>query len=266
MVVIVDTYEITNNSRTQKELETAKVQYEVRSLTKGGDYIIEGEVEKVVIERKEINDLFSSNHSGRLPKQMNKLVTEYPDYKKILLIEGNISSVVAKRSGGKSNVIDFGKGKKNVYARYSAEFVGIASSIITKSDINIIQVASKWQTIMLLKSLDQWANGKRRGGRVSGESKKVDRDMRREVEDVLLSIFGVGWKNANAILYYYPSLSELAAEIAMGKDDDIKAKLGDTMGSHIIELFRYNVSASGDVKEEDMPKRKRGRPKKSEVK
>ena len=53
---------------------------------------------------------------------------------------------------------------------------------------------------------------------------------------------------------------------AMGKDDDIKAKLGDTMGSHIIELFRYNVSASGDVKEEDMPKRKRGRPKKSEVK
>ena len=37
MVVIVDTYEITNNSRTQKELETAKVQYEVRSLTKAGD-------------------------------------------------------------------------------------------------------------------------------------------------------------------------------------------------------------------------------------
>lgn len=250
MTVIVDTFEVTNNGKTEEQLKKGGVDYTVQSLTKGGDYIIEGSVEKIVIERKEINDLFSSNHSGRLDKQMEKLRVEYPDYKKILLIEGNISSVV-NRSMGRSafkktedkNVVEFSmKSKFSIMAKYSAEFVGIVSSIITTSDINIIQVASKWQSIILLKNLDEWSNGKRSKGRkASADVKKVGRDDNREVIDLLLSIKGVGWKTAKEMLAKHNSIVSIVNFVQEKTEEEVKKEFGASLGAHLIELFKKEV-------------------------
>lgn len=267
MTVIVDTYEVTNNPKTQEQLDKLKIDYQIVSLTKGGDYLIEGEVEKVVIERKEISDLFNSNHEGRLAKQMNKLMTEYVGYKKILLIEGNINTVIARRQkrtgSGSGDIIDYAGSSRNDYARYSAEFVGIVNSIITTSDINVIQVGSKWQSITLLKNLDQWANGKRRGRR-SSVAKKVNRLEKREVEDLWLSLYGVGWKKVNEITSAYPSVMDFAKAIIDGKDADIKAKLGENLGKHIIEVFTYRVQESDKQNEAKKAGRKKRSTSKSE--
>ncbi len=189
--------------------------------------------------------MFSSNHEGRLSKQMNKLITEYADYKKILLIEGNISSVIsragARRSSGKGKIVDFNKDSKGLYARYSKEFVGIVNSIITTTDINVIQVGSKWQTITLLKNLDDWITGKRQQRMKGSVSKKVDRPLDREVEDVLLTFHGVGWQKVWKIVDEYPSLLSIAKDVIEGNDTEIKKKLGESLGEHIIEVFRHTI-------------------------
>jgi ERCC4-type nuclease len=263
-MIIVDIFETTNNPKTKDQMDAIKLNYEIRPLTKGGDYLIEGEMAKVVIERKEINDLFSSNHEGRLPKQMNKLVTEYPDYKKILLIEGSISTVISRagaRSGvKKGGVVDFSNNSKNLYARYSSEFVGIVNSIITTSDINVIQVSSKWQTITLLKNLDAWVSGEKHTRMRSSVAKKVDRPLDREVEDLWLTIHGVGWQRVWKIVNEYPSLLDLAKDIIESKDSTIKEKLGESLGSHIIEVFKNKIDNSKkEVEENETKKAKKER-------
>jgi ERCC4-type nuclease len=176
---------------------------------------------------------------------MNKLITEYADYKKILLIEGNISSVIsragARRSSGKGKIVDFNKDSKGLYARYSKEFVGIVNSIITTTDINVIQVGSKWQTITLLKNLDDWITGKRQQRMKGSVSKKVDRPLDREVEDVLLTFHGVGWQKVWKIVDEYPSLLSIAKDVIEGNDTEIKKKLGESLGEHIIEVFRHTI-------------------------
>ena len=253
MVVVVDTFEVQNNKKTEEQLKKGKVNYEVHSLTKGGDYLIEGNAANIVIERKEINDLFSSNHSGRLVKQMEKLRFEYPDHKKILLIEGNITSVV-NRSMNRSKfsktatVVNYPKNQFAILAKYSAEFVGIVNSIITTSEINIIQVASKWQTIILLKNLDEWANGDRKSGmKVSSEVKKVNRTADREVIDMILAIKGVGWIKAKSILKEYPSISKLVNYIENHTDAEIYKEFGENFGKHLIEVFRTEVTISDNM-------------------
>ncbi|MEM0143983.1 MAG: ERCC4 domain-containing protein [Candidatus Parvarchaeum sp.] len=246
MTVIVDIYEVSNNKKTEEQLKKINIDYEVVSLTKGGDYLIEGKKAKIVIERKEISDLFNSNHEGRLAKQMNKLMTEYPDYKKILLVEGQISSLVRysnSRKVAKGGIIDYsGHATGNPYARYSAEFSGIVNSLIVETDINVIQVSSKWQTITLLKNLDEWAEGKRSASKRSTVS-KAGRDDIREIEDLLMSIHGIGWGKVKNLLKEYPSIISLAKDIIDGNNAEIKKKLGEALGSHIIEIFKREVKS-----------------------
>ena len=246
MTVIVDTFEITNNPKTKEQLDKLNLDYQVQSLTKGGDYIIEGNLVNIVIERKEISDLFSSNHSGRLAKQMEKLKNEYPDYRKILLIEGNIGTVVQRKKFHKGDVIDFSNKPADAYAQYSAEFAGIVSSILTTSDITVIQVASKWQTITLLRSLDEWANGKRRSERHSEIKKSVDRTLEREAEDVILSLRGMGWKKTRELFNKFSSIEEVFNDIEKNNGEKLKEVLGYNLAKHIIDVFsaRVNVGDS----------------------
>lgn len=239
-MIIVDKFEVVNNPKTKEQLDKINVSYQVQGLI-SGDYLIEGDVSKIVIERKEISDLFSSNHEGRLQKQMEKMNIEYPEYKKILLIEGNISSVVHRKPiRNKGDVVDYGDTQKS-YARYSAEFSGIVSSIITTSDINIIQTASKWQTITVLKQLDEWANGRRRSERRSEVVKNVNRTVDREIEDVLLSIKGIGWKKTREVLGTFSSIQEVFEDIINNDGKKLKDVLGDNLSKHIIEVFTSKV-------------------------
>ncbi|MEM0143999.1 MAG: hypothetical protein QXL94_08710, partial [Candidatus Parvarchaeum sp.] len=128
----------------------------------------------------------------------------------------------------------------NPYARYSAEFSGIVNSLIVETDINVVQVSSKWQTITLLKNLDEWAEGRRNISKRSPIN-KGGRDELREVEDLLMSIRGVGWSKVKTILKEYPSIISLVKDIAELKDGEIKKKLGEALGSHIIDVFTREV-------------------------
>ncbi len=239
-MIIVDKFEVVNNPKTKEQLDKINVSYQVQSLI-SGDYLIEGDVANIIIERKEISDLFSSNHEGRLQKQMEKMLVEYSGYKKILLVEGNISSVVHRRvRRKKGEVVDFGDTQKG-YARYSAEFSGIISSIIATSDINVIQTASKWQTITVLKTLDEWANGRRRAERRAEVVKNVDRTVDRESEDVLLSIKGIGWKKTREIFSSFSSISEIFTDILENDSKKLKEVLGDNLAKHVSEVFTNKI-------------------------
>jgi len=175
---------------------------------------------------------------------MTKLRTEYPDYKKILLIEGNIGTVVNRRKRyTRGEVVDYSNKQAN-FAKYSAEFSGIVSSIVSTSDINIIQVSSKWQTITLLKALDEWASGRRRGERRSEVSKSEGRDIKREVEDVLLTLHGIGWKKTNEILKEFVSLEEFFNDVLQNEGKKLKKVVGENLAKHILEVFTFKAGGN----------------------
>lgn len=156
-----------------------------------GDYMLIGEKGKVVIERKEINDLVSSLRSNRLWEQLHglKVLEEEEGFRPLVLVEGEQWKA-------------FKFGKMNL-----AQWYGLLQAITVGYGIPVVFTKDEGQTVVFLKTLDN------RLGRAEKyikpvTVKKEGRTPVEQAEDMLCALDLIGRKKAQEILTHY-SVREL---------------------------------------------------------
>ncbi len=217
MTLIVDTREPKRIYDALVKAEVKPMQLETLSY---GDYIIAGDRTKIVIERKDVFDLFNSIQDGRLWEQLKGIEKFDDSYKKILCIEGNIAKVMAVR-------------KAVTMSRY----VGIKASIIFGwNNISIVQTANEGETIMLLKRLNEKI-GEVNSDYVRPAIIKGVRTPEEEIADVLTAFSGIGGKTAAEIVSKFKSL----ASVFRATLPKLKREIGDKNGEHLYTILRHEV-------------------------
>ncbi len=156
-----------------------------------GDYIIVGERGKVVIERKTVFDLFNSIDDGRIWEQL-KGIEKFDDFKRILVVEGNIAALMKLR-------------KSVTLPRW----IGTKASIIASwNNISIVQTATNEETCMFIASLDKKL-GTYSNNYISPNIIKGHRTTDEEMLDGLMAYTDIGGKKAVALLEEFGTLSNV---------------------------------------------------------
>lgn len=156
-----------------------------------GDYLIIGEKGRVVVERKEVNDLVNSVRDNRFWEQLQglKVLEEEEGFRPLVLIEGE-------------------QWKLFKYRKIKLpQWFGLLQAITVGFGIPVIYTRDRAQTIAFLKIL------KNRLGREVPytrpvEIKKGSRTPVEQAEDMLCALDLIGRKKAQEILTYY-SIKEL---------------------------------------------------------
>ncbi len=187
-----------------------------------GDYIIEGSAMKMVIERKNIFDLFGSVKDGRLWKQLDGLMN-YSDYRRVLLIEGQIGAVIAMKRG--------------TYPQW----IGILSKVFTTWDVEVIMVPDFGSTLMLLDNIYRKLDGADTVHATMPKIKKRAKSLDDEYANIVMSIGGIGEKTFAKLAVKFKSLSDLMS----ATQGDITKILGNKRGEHMYAVLHH---VYGDTK------------------
>ena len=182
-----------------------------------GDYLVVGDRYKMVIERKNIFDLFASIRDKRIWKQIEGMRGYGDDWIVVLLIEGNKWRVI-----------------KSGHATYP-QYMGVIASLLTIPRLRLVFVDDRDELVDLLDSLNKKAgkppreitwNTIRKGGR-------TDQEVAR---DILLAFNGVGAVKVKEIMENESTLISLFRKT--------KKKLVDTygkVGEHIYNVLHSNL-------------------------
>lgn len=187
-----------------------------------GDYLILG-VKNIVVERKDIFDFFNSIESGRLWEQLHG-IEKYDGYQKILIIEGNISKVMAVR-------------KAVTFARY----IGSLTSILAGWNIAVITTSSFEATMLLLEKLDAKIDGNHTAEYRIPTIEKEGRTLEKEALDVILAVEGIGGKTAEELLEKFKSLKSIFKQTK----EKLSKVIGEKKAEHLIEVLEYEKKGNG---------------------
>ncbi|MEM4104707.1 MAG: ERCC4 domain-containing protein, partial [Thermoplasmatales archaeon] len=184
-MIIIDSREPKRMIDELKKLPESE--YRIETLAYG-DYIIMGKTGKFVIERKDVFDLIKSVTDGRLWEQL-KGMEKYKEYRRIIIIEGNIMRAV--------KILNYNL----------ARYIGVETSIVFGWDISLVHTGGYKETVMFIEQLN------RKVGRdnvdvneIKSTITKEKRDINQELLDVLLAISGIGGKKAKLLLDKYKTL------------------------------------------------------------
>ncbi len=194
-----------------------------------GDYIILGKP-SVVIERKNIFDLFNSLDDNRIWKQLRGL-EKYIGYKKVLLIEGSVWQVISNKGKGKLN-------KGGIAARYTGRYYSTLAIITKQWDVQIVHVDTPSDSVHYISKLIEKVNSDEVAPYPILVSKN-DRDINEEVRDIIGAIDGIGVKKREILLDKVKTIEDL---VKLNEADLIKM-VGDKLGKHIYEVLRYKVDS-----------------------
>jgi ERCC4-type nuclease len=194
-----------------------------------GDYIILGKP-SVVIERKNIFDLFNSLDDNRIWKQLRGL-EKYIGYKKVLLIEGSVWQVISNKGKGKLN-------KGGIAARYIGRYYSTLAIITKQWDVQIVHVDTPSDSVHYISKLIEKVNSDEVAPYPILVSKN-DRDINEEVRDIIGAIDGIGVKKREILLDKVKTIEDL---VKLNEADLIKM-VGDKLGKHIYEVLRYKVDS-----------------------
>lgn len=173
--IIIDIHE--KNSLVPCELKSLGINIVFKSL-KIGDYI----VNNIIIERKTMNDFYSSMLSGRMDNQIENL-NQFE--KRLLIIEGDIIDLVDKKIN------------KNI-------IYGKILSVLLKNNLPIIFTKDSSETAKYLQVL---ANKKEKNN--SQIYKKRSTTIIERKSRVLESFPGIGRKTAKKLLEKYNTLENI---------------------------------------------------------
>ena len=182
-----------------------------------GDYIIIGQLQNIVIERKDIFDLFASVKDGRLWEQLTGL-QQYEGYKKMLFIEGSVAKVMSTW-------------KWITYPQY----IGILGSALAGWNISMVMTPNIETTLLLINYLNKKIDGANTAEFVKPGIKKADRTMDDVQLDVLMAFDGIGGKKAVELVEKFKSLKTVFSSTKA----KLAAIVGDKNAANILDIVRY---------------------------
>jgi len=183
------------------------------------DYIVEGEYGKYAIERKTLEDLIASVRSGRLWKQLDRLIEleENYGYEPVLVIHGNI------------------------YKRMRARFLKMSLSwwigtqlAILRKGVGVIYLPSEDAFEALIKTIDKKVGEQKEWSRPH-ICKKSNRDIREEAEDMICAVNGIGRKTGKDMLKVFGSVKG----VVNAEYEELKHVIGERLAKHFIEVVQY---------------------------
>lgn len=166
MTIVADSREPTNNFKTEE--------------LPAGDYVVTGNDDGIIIERKEWTDLVSSVRSGKIYQQL-RMCREQDDYRVILLIEGK-----------RANAVKYANSNPKELRRF------LSSIVATMPEINLIFTKNHKETVKFVRDLDDWLSKEGEQKHAIRETEKVPANRRPEY--LVLGLPNVGPKTADALL------------------------------------------------------------------
>lgn len=189
----------------------------------GADFVVRGEHGKYVVERKTLSDLMHSIRNRRFWSQLDRLLEwKEQGYNPICMLHGSIYKRMNAR-----------------YAKCSLpQWVGIKVAIMESKGIPVYYAINETEAVMYLKKLDEKVGDEVEEWQMPPVCKKVGRDMEQEAIDVLLAIYGIGFKTAKKLLIKFGSLQE----IFNASEREIVKEIGEKKAVHLFDLmsFRFN--------------------------
>lgn len=202
------------------------VKYEIQALNYG-DYLILGR-KNFVIERKDIFDFFNSLDDGRLWNQLSG-IEKYADYRRLLLVEGNLSKVMAVR-------------KSVNYAR----FVGALTKVISGWDVSIYMTNSFSNSMYFIERLNYTMDKGINESYKIANIDKIGRKVEQEVIDILGAISGIGDKKAVDGLKAFGSIKN----VFKAKKEKLVEVFGKS-GEHLFDVMNYKYKEQSEVKKDE---------------
>lgn len=186
----------------------------------GVDFVIKGEFGKYVIERKTLSDLMHSIRSRRFWAQLDRLLEwQEKEYKPICLLHGSIH--------------------KRMNARYATcslpQWVGIKVAIMESKGISVYYAINETEAKMYINKLNEKVGNDMQEWQIPAITKKAGRDVEQEAIDVLMAVYGIGFKTAKKLLIKFGSLSD----IFVASDNDVAKVLGDKKSQHLFDVLSY---------------------------
>jgi len=183
-----------------------------------GDFMIIGANQRFVIERKQIDDLFSSLNDGRLWAQAKGL-EKFEGYKRVLLIEGNFEQAR--------------KWNANITkARYTGTKV---SMLYGWDNITVMMTEDAEETVDFLRRLDAKAGvGAQEDYTRALGFTKMGRTPNEELIDILRGADGVGEQKAEELLTRFVSIDK----ITRASLKELETVLAPKDALHVFETCR----------------------------
>jgi ERCC4-type nuclease len=183
-----------------------------------GDFIIEGSNQRIVIERKQVSDLFNSLQDGRLWDQM-KGIEKFDGYKKVLLIEGSLWQ--AQKWNPKITL---------------ARYTGVKVSLLYGWEgITLTETQNQSETVDFLKRLVVKVGSGQEETYTRGLGfTKIERTPNEELVDVLRGIDGIAEMRARELLVKFKTLSRLSKATM----EELTNVLGEKIAKHVYDVVR----------------------------
>jgi len=209
IVVFVDTRE--QNSAIAEKLVQEGVNVKVKMLDVG-DYVLS---DKVVVERKTIEDFLQSIVDRRLSEQLVSMKTNYE--KPLLLVEGDLARIYSLRNIHKNSII------------------GTLTSAALDYQVPILFTSDARETVDFLHNIAK----REQLGKVNDIRLRIGRkgmSLGEQQRFVVESLPFVGPKMAKALLKKFKSVKGIAN--ALSKDLQEVDNLGQKKAKHIKKVFR----------------------------
>ena len=212
-MLVVDSRE---PKRVFDKLQAKNAKFQIQTLAYG-DFLIMGDRKNFVIERKDIFDFVNSVESKRMWNQAMGL-EKYEGYQKIVMIEGDLKELLARRQG-----MNFGR------------WIGMEGTLLEGWNISIVRTSGLDETLALIWYLEERLDGQHNHEFTTPNIKKTGRNIEEEVLDVIMAFDGVGGKMGTELIEKFKSLKN----IFKAKKDKLAGVIGDKKAQHLLDVLEY---------------------------